>query len=83
MSTDTKSRRGGTSSVNILTDELLTLSDAAGRVISKPPTHETLSRYATQGINGVKLDAPKLGKRRYTTEAAMREFLAEAFGQES
>ena len=56
--------------------QLLSLAQAAKR-FPMPPSPQTLWRWRTRGVNGVRLACVKCGKRWYTTDAAIETFLAE------
>ncbi len=62
--------------MNDLLNETLVPIGAAGRYVPLGPHLNTVRRWATQGIDGVKLESVRIGKRRYTTLEAIERFLA-------
>ena len=59
------------------------LLSKAGRLLSTNPSSATLWRWAFKGIDGVKLEAYKIGGRRYTTAEALDRFVARLNGPRS
>lgn len=63
-----------------MTEELLTLQQAAKLIPSKPD-QSTVWRWAVRGVDGIFLDSVKFGRRIFTSQAAIEDFsrkLAEA-----
>lgn len=64
--------------IDIFTDELLTLEQAASIlpvVGGKKPTYQMVWAWASRGAkNGARLDCARIGKRYVTTRAALAEF---------
>ncbi len=58
-----------------LSGPTLTLKDAAATFPGSPVCYETIRRWATRGIKGVKLETARIGGRRMTTVEACREFV--------
>lgn len=65
---------GLTVEIDLETDQLLTLGQARN-LFPKPPSLNTMWRWRTKGINGVKLPAVKCGPRWLTAKNAIREFI--------
>lgn len=62
-------------------EPVLTLVEAAGwleRRFGRRPNVATIWRWATRGIKGVRLATIALGRRRYTTVNALKQFIAES-----
>lgn len=59
---------------NILDEELLTLTEAA-KTLPDRPHCSTLLRWRTSGVNGVRLEAVKVGGRWFTSRQALRRFV--------
>ncbi len=66
-------------SIDLETDQLLTLSDACRRLLIKPVSPATLWRWRTIGVlvNGtrIKLACVKVGRTWHTTKTAFADFL--------
>lgn len=60
--------------INLATDTLLTLSDAARRLPTKP-SPATLWRWRNKGTNGVKFPVVRCGGRWITSVEAIAEFV--------
>jgi hypothetical protein len=52
------------------------LNEAAQRIPGRPHL-STLHRWAQKGVNGVRLQTKRVGNRRFTTQGAIDQFLAE------
>jgi hypothetical protein len=64
-------------------DELVTfdrLSQDGPRINGAPLKRETIARWATHGVGGVRLETTKLGGRRLATREAFERFLKEVAG---
>jgi len=66
--------------IDIATETVLALTEAAavlpplrGR---KRPSYSTLWRWATKGINGVRLETVKIGGTSFTSREALQRFVA-------
>lgn len=63
-----------------VTDDLLTLTEAANLIPGRPPDRTTVSRWVNHGIRAargelVRLDHVRVGGRVLTTKAAVERFL--------
>jgi len=60
------------------TDTLITLPQAArrSRIIGRSVHLSTIHRWRLRGVRGVKLQTWLIGGRRFTSEEALREFIA-------
>lgn len=58
-------------------EELVTLHQAARRTLPSPPSPQTLWRWHSKGLNGVRLPTIKVGRTRYTTVRAFMQFLSD------
>jgi hypothetical protein len=52
------------------------LAEAAKQIPGRPHV-STCHRWAVKGVNGVKLETKRVGNRRFTTQAAIDEFIEE------
>lgn len=59
-----------------MSDDHLTMAEAA-RLIPGHPSIATVHRWASRGVRGVVLASIRAGGRRYTTAAAIDQFLRE------
>lgn len=57
-------------------EKLISLVEAA-RLLPVRPHASTLSRWASVGVNGLRLATTKVGGRRYTTQSDLERFLRE------
>jgi len=57
------------------TAEFMTLAEAAKSLPGKPHV-STLHRWARRGVGGVRLQTWRVGRRTFTTDEAVAEFLA-------
>jgi hypothetical protein len=55
----------------------------AAKILPGNPSRSTLSRWVHHGVRGVRLETVLVGGRRYTTRAAIDEFLVALSRQES
>ncbi len=65
--------------IDTTTEEILTLSQAARLVPhpgAKPPSTSTLWRWCRKGINGARLEYIRVGRRIFTSQAALSRFFA-------
>ena len=60
----------------VSSDDLMTFEQAAKLVPGRTPHKNTLHRWCKQGVRGVILESVIVNGYRYTTEAALKEFLA-------
>lgn len=63
-------------------DELVTVMKAAREELPEPPSPQTLHRWRAKGLKGVRLKTMKIGRKRYTTIAAFRQFLSDVAAAE-
>ncbi len=47
-----------------------------GRHPGKPISYSSIERWITHGVRGVKLEAVKIGATRFTSDGAIRKFIA-------
>lgn len=56
-------------------DETLISLSKASQLLPYKPSPATLWRWFTRGVNGVRLETAKIGKRRYTSREALQRFV--------
>jgi hypothetical protein len=61
--------------MNDLLKETLVPLGTAGRHVPLTPHRNTLYRWAIHGVDGIRLETLRIGKRRYTTLEALGRFL--------
>lgn len=72
-----KSNRTADTVSRLLTEELLTMSEARGeiaRATRKRPDRATLHRWVHRGVGGVRLEAVRLGRQWFTSRQAITRF---------
>lgn len=62
------------SSLDLLTEDMLTLSEVARELPSRPHV-STVWRFARRGIGGQKLETVKIGSRVFSSRQAVTRFL--------
>ena len=67
-------RGSDTMPIDVLNDELISLSEAARRLPNQP-SPATFWRWHRRGVNGVRLEIVRIGGRIYTTSGAWQEFV--------
>jgi len=60
--------------INIYEDDLISISQAARKLPTKPAP-ATIWRWHAKGVNRIKLETVVVGGKRYTTEKAFVEFV--------
>ena len=64
--------------IDPLADDLISLTQASRQMrrLNAPAPHvATLHRWVKRGLNGIRLDAKRVGRRWYTTADALRSFI--------
>lgn len=61
--------------IDPMKDKLISFLEAA-RLIKARVSDQTIALWHRDGIRGVRLEAVTIGRRKFTTEAAVRAFLA-------
>jgi len=62
--------------IDIHQETLISLGTAS-QLLPHHPSPATLWRWYTRGVNGVRLETAKIGKRRYTSREALQRFVTE------
>lgn len=74
-SDESNSRPKSDSALNLLTEDLVSLAEAAREIPPKPRHVATIWRWRTRGIRGVKLETVQIGQRSFTSRQALTRFL--------
>ena len=61
--------------IDVTRDDVFPVQDLAEKLLPRPVSGTTLWRWYTHGYRGVRLETAPVGRYRYSTEAAFREFL--------
>jgi Protein of unknown function (DUF1580) len=64
--------------INPESDSIEPLKPLLTRMLGRCPSHSTLHRWQRDGVRGVKLETVLVGDRRYSTAAAVSQFIRES-----